>query len=567
VDQQTTEQRRPRWDQPSEEHGAFFSLLVVCAGVISTYPLEPGQRLLMGRAKHAHIRVDHASVSREHAALSVGEHVTLEDLGSANGTRIRGQALRPGAAVPIAVGDVIDLGDVLLVVQARRLEQRLNRVCSPAFFELSLEEEAERSRGAAAGVGVAQLDVAGELGARAVELLLASELGARDLVCSPKPNRYQLMFLDRESTGAEARLARMMEILSARGLSVRARLTLQPRDGDDARALLGRAEAAPVLAHDVAKYAPLIVEDQAMLRVCRLLERVAQSELSVILLGETGTGKEMCAQLLHRASKRAKARLLCLNCAALPESLLESELFGHERGAFTGATHDKLGLLEAAGGGSVFLDEIGDMPLATQIKLLRVLEAKEVLRIGSRSPRPLDVRVIAATNRDLQERITAGFFREDLFYRLNGISVLVPPLRERPADIIPLARSFVARATGDGNPPRLSDASLVFLSAQRWSGNVRELKNAVERALVLCDGPSIEPPHLRESVGSVAVRPEPDGLRAEVEALERQRIEQALRDAGGSQRRAAALLGISRGALLRRLSQYKLLGARPRRRE
>ena len=564
MDQQTTEQRRPGWDQPSEDQGAF-SLLVVCAGVISTYPLEPGQRLVMGRAKHAHICVEHASVSREHAALSIGEHVTLEDLGSANGTRIRGQALRPGVAVPIVVGDVIDLGDVLLVLQARRLEQRLNRVCSAAFFELRLEEETERRRGAAAGVGVARLDVAGELGRRAVELLLASELGARDLICSPEPNCYELMFLDDDPTLAEARLARMAEILAARGLLVRARLTRQPKDGDDARALLGRAEITPAPAHDVAKYAPLIVEDQAMLRVCRLLERVAQSELSVILLGETGSGKEMCAQLLHRASKRASARLLCLNCAALPESLLESELFGHERGAFTGATRDKIGLLEAASGGSVFLDEVGDMPLATQVKLLRVLEAKEVLPIGSRSPRPLDVRVIAATNRDLQERITAGFFREDLFYRLNGISILVPPLRERPADIAPLARSFAARAVRDGKRPRLSHASLAFLSAQRWSGNVRELKNAVERAVVLCDEPSIEPQHLRESVGSVAARPEPDGLRAEVEALERQRIEQALRDAGGSQRRAASLLGISRGALLRRLSQYNLLGARPRR--
>ena len=287
----------------------------------------------------------------------------------------------------------------------------------------------------------------------------------------------------------------------------------------------------------------------------------------MILLGETGSGKEMCAELLHRASKRAKGRLLCLNCAALPESLLESELFGHERGAFTGATHDKMGLLEAADGGSVFLDELGDMPLAIQVKLLRVLEAKEVLRIGARSPRPLDVRVIAATNRDLQERITAGFFREDLFYRLNGISVIVPPLRERPADIVPLAQSFAARAARDGEPPPpLSGASLAFLRAQRWTGNVRELKNAVERALVLCDGPSIEPQHLRESVvsGSPAARPGPDGLRAEVEALERQRIEQALRDAGGSQRRTAALLGISRGALLRRLSQYNLLGSRPR---
>jgi DNA-binding NtrC family response regulator len=546
ADQQTTEQLPSELGAPSHD-GAAFSLLVVCPGVTSTYPLAASGRLLIGRAKNAQIRIEHGSVSREHALLELGDSIRIEDLGSANGTRVGEQALAPHQPVAVAPNEVIDLGEVLLVVQHRRLEQRLSRVCEPAFFELRLEEEQERASGGAAGFAVVRLDVEGELDAQAVLLLLASELRARELVCSPEPNRYRLFLPDCEPAQVEKRTARLNQLLAARGLLVHAAASTPP--------------PAPKPASARASFGPLVVEDPVMLRVCRLLQRVAGSDLGVILLGETGVGKEMCAELLHRSSARANARLLCLNCAALSESLLEAELFGHERGAFTGATGDKVGLLESASGGSVFLDEVGDMPLATQVKLLRVLEAKEVLRIGSRSPRPLDVRVIAATNRDLHERITAGLFREDLFYRLNGISILVPPLRERPADIVPLARHFAARAQKGGRPaPPLSPASLAFLAEPRWPGNVRELKNAVERALVLCDGPSIEPEHLTDLVARRPSHPRPvvDGLRGEVEALERQRIEKALSDAGGSQRRAADLLGISRGALLRRVAQYGL---------
>jgi DNA-binding NtrC family response regulator len=213
------------------------------------------------------------------------------------------------------------------------------------------------------------------------------------------------------------------------------------------------------------------------------------------------------------------------------------------------------------------------MPLSTQVKLLRVLESKEILPLGSRTPRRIDVRIIAATNRDLEEHITQGSFREDLYYRLNGISIMVPPLRERPADIEPLARFFVTRRTTGIKPPhvapKLSEASSTWLRAQAWPGNVRELRNVVERALVLCDGPIIEPGHLNQSPRK-SVQPTTEngsalgerGLRDEVKSLERERIEEALRASGGNQRRAAELLGLSRGALLRRLEQLGI--ARPR---
>ncbi len=553
----TTEQLPTSTPAPGLEGGAY-SLLVVRNGSSSVYALPASGKVLVGRAPHADIRIDHGSVSREHARFELGETITLADLGSANGTRVRGARLEPERPEPIALNETIDLGEVLLVVRCRRLEPGASSICAPAVLELRLAEECERARTLGTNVGVATFHVEGELDARAVELVIAAELSPRDLLATPETNRYEVLFLDRPRPATEADVERIAARLRARGLAVRERLVTRPADGDDARSLLGRT-VAPVAPAGPRAYGELIVEDPAMLRVCRLLERVGASELSVLLLGETGVGKEMCAELVHASSPRRRQRVLRLNCAALVESLLESELFGHERGAFTGAVSDKVGLLESASGGSVFLDEVGDMPLSTQVKLLRVLEAKEVLRIGSSTPRPLDVRLIAATNRDLQERITAGLFREDLYYRLNGISVLVPPLRDRPADIVPLARHFAERAEPGGSA-RLGAAALADLQAQRWAGNVRELKNAVTRALVLAETRLVGPEHFGVSADRGALRTSVSGgLRDEVEALERERIERALKETGGSQRRAAARLGISRGALLRRLAQYGLV--------
>jgi two-component system, NtrC family, response regulator AtoC len=570
MEQLTTEQvSSPR---ASKLEGQAYSLLVVSDGETSTYPLPPTGRLLIGRSKRAEIRIDHVSVSREHAALHLGESVLLEDLGSANGTRLRGGKLTPGLAVQASPDDVIDLGQVMLVIKHRKLEQRLRPVCSSALFELRVEEECERAAAGGARFAVAGLTVEGELAVQGIEALLASELRQRDLLAARGPGHYELMMLDAGPEEAQERLARAAAVLRERQLRVETQLFCAPRDGVSATRLLGRGpDSLPPSSHDL--MTGFVVVDDAMRRVRRLLERVGRSELSVVLLGETGVGKEMCAELLHLSSTRAARTFLRLNCAALSETLLESELFGHERGAFTGATSDKQGLLEAADGGSLFLDEVGDMPLSTQVKLLRVLESKEILPLGSRAPRRIDVRVIAATNRDLEEHITQGSFREDLYYRLNGISIMVPPLRERPADIEPLARFFVTRRTDALKPPqlppKLSEASLDWLRSQPWPGNVRELRNVVERALVLCDGAVIEPVHLNQSprksarplLESAAILSE-RGLRDEVKSLERERIEEALQASGGNQRRAAELLGLSRGALLRRLAQLGI--ARPR---
>jgi transcriptional regulator with PAS, ATPase and Fis domain len=305
-----------------------------------------------------------------------------------------------------------------------------------------------------------------------------------------------------------------------------------------------------------------VVHDTAMQRVYALLDIIAPSSLDVLVLGETGVGKEVFVEALHQRSKRHAKPLLKLNCAALPESILEAELFGYEKGAFTGATGAKPGLFEAANGGTVMLDEIGDMPLATQAKLLRVLETGEVMRLGSVKPMTVDVRYVSATNVDLEARVAAGTFRADLYFRLDGISVILPPLRDRPADIAPLATMFVARVAAqmDRKPPRISRAALDVLEQHAWPGNVRELRNAIERAVVLCAGAeTIEPQHLTSIVPAAARQ---GALKEDLSKIERERILTTLDEVGGNQTRAAKLLGISRHALLDRLDRYGIV--RPR---
>ena len=242
--------------------------------------------------------------------------------------------------------------------------------------------------------------------------------------------------------------------------------------------------------------ASAIILDPTMQRLYALLDVIAPSPLNVLVLGETGTGKEVFAEAIHNGSRRAHAPLLRINCAALSGSLLESELFGHEKGAFTGALGAKAGLFEAADGGTVFLDEFGELPLDTQSKLLRVIERGEVMRLGSVTPRRVDVRYVAATNRDLQQLIAEQRFRSDLFFRLNGFSVTLPPLRKRRKEIVPLARFFLDRAA-QGRQYTLTPPAEAALEGYPWPGNVRELKNVVERAIVLA-GPAarIDPVHL-----------------------------------------------------------------------
>jgi two-component system response regulator AtoC len=312
----------------------------------------------------------------------------------------------------------------------------------------------------------------------------------------------------------------------------------------------------------------------AMEALRRMTERIARSRINVLICGETGVGKGVLAAELHRKSARGRHPFVSLNCAELQETLLESELFGHERGAFTGANSSKPGLIETADGGTLFLDEIGEMSLSTQAKLLRVLEERSVRRVGSLQARPVDVRLLAASNRDLDAESERGTFRRDLYFRLNGISLMVPPLRERLDELEPLARTFIAQASEalGRDTPTLSAKALEALRRHTWPGNIRELRNVVERAVILCPGDVLTSEHVplspQERASKVvtlaahgpAARGETRSLdRAplpEKQLLERRRIEEALELCAGNQSRAAKLLGISRATLVGRLNLY-----------
>jgi two-component system response regulator AtoC len=323
----------------------------------------------------------------------------------------------------------------------------------------------------------------------------------------------------------------------------------------------------------VAPDSGIVIQDRAMASLYQLAERVAKSTINVLLLGETGVGKDVLARKIHAMSPRADKPFLPLNCGALTEQLLESELFGHERGAFTGAVEQKLGLLEAANEGTVFLDEVGELPMTVQVKLLRVLEERAVRRVGGLKAKPFDIRFVAATNRDLNQAIVDGGFRSDLFYRLNGISLVIPPLRQRVGEIEGLAQKFVEEASkraGQDKPPVIGPETMAWLKEYQWPGNIRELQNTIERAVLLCSGDVIGLEQLpTKEVGAAA----PAGAGAGTGGYptaggdgdpERQRIIDALEECAGNQTRAARMLGISRNTLLARLDQYGL--ARPRKR-
>jgi len=303
----------------------------------------------------------------------------------------------------------------------------------------------------------------------------------------------------------------------------------------------------------------IIGESDALRDVLRLCDRVAATNATVLLLGETGTGKELSARRIHDAGERRDKPFIAINCAALPETLLESELFGHESGAFTGATSTRLGRFELAGGGTLFLDEIGDISPSVQIKLLRVLQEREFVRVGGVKTIPSDARIIAATNRDLKQALADGSFREDLFYRLNVFPIQLPPLRERREDIPALVRYLAEKASTElGLPaPTISSDALDLLCAYRWPGNIREMRNVIERAVLLCDGASVTRDNLPREI---AAAPPPDQPDAEsgsaLEGYEKAMIIRALEEHDWNQTRAAKALGISRDNLRYRLRKY-----------
>jgi DNA-binding NtrC family response regulator len=316
----------------------------------------------------------------------------------------------------------------------------------------------------------------------------------------------------------------------------------------------------------------IIARSEAMKEILALVSRIASSNASVLITGESGTGKELIARAIHYNSPRTRGAFVAVNLAAVPETLIESELFGHKKGAFTDARADRAGLFVEANGGTIFLDEIGELALPLQAKLLRVLQEHELRPLGATKTQRVDVRVLAATNRNLEGMLADGTFREDLYYRLNVIQLDLPPLRSRPEDVIPLSDAFLAQVAARQSPPRklrlASDAQQILLS-YAWPGNVRELHNVLERGIALCQGDVISaddlPNHVREKKPAdflqVAL-----ARRMSLSELEREYIERVLDDEGGNKTRAAQRLGLDRKTLYRKLEEYskdEALGLRP----
>jgi two-component system response regulator AtoC len=558
-----------------------YQLVAVEGEDVTVHDLPPRGSLLVGRGEGVEIRLMNPGVSTRHARVNVEEGgFTIEDLESRNGVQIRGQRIAAGEATPLAPGEAALLGTAVVLIQrkSRQLQQR--RSLPHGYFELRLAEECDlaQDQGSGAAFSLARLDVDRDFPTDSFVETATECLRPSDIVGTYAPNAFEILLRRTTAEGAERSLAPLVEKLERLGAAPRRSFAHFPADGRTAHALLQKACAGLRPLVEGALRPGVIVLDPRMRDLYQLAEKAAGSNINVLILGETGAGKEILAETLHRASKRADGPFLCLNCAALTENLLESELFGHERGAFTDAKAAKPGLLESASGGTVFLDEIGEMSAALQAKVLRVIETKQVTRVGGLRPVPIDVRFLSATHRDLVQEIRDKRFRSDLYYRLNGLRLEIPPLRERPVEIRALCEAFLAelaKQSGQKVGPRLSEDAASLLESYAWPGNVRELRNVMERALLLSDGGDIEPEHLPletfptlERIPSAAIEEDPgpsDARWSAEQRTERARILEALRAEGGNQSRAARRLGISRGVLMARLDTFEI--ARPQKRQ
>jgi len=577
---------------PAPHEPGRLRVFVAGEGRFTAHHLPESGRVTIGRDPACELHVDDPSLAPRHAVLSMGPPVRIEDLGSGLVTSIRQDRVEPGAPVEVAPGDILHVGGVILMVEGRGTAPP-RRILPHGYFEMRLEEECNRAGRYHSAFALLHISCDPGCPSTAIEEVLANSVRLVDVVAADGPSDYEVMLVDTAPEDTRPVIARLEAQLAERGGKPRIGAAAYPRDGRSADALLARANAelAPRAAPQEAAPAPGAMQD-----LYGMVERIAWSDISVLIFGETGVGKERLAEAVHRNSRRTAMPFLRLNCAALTETLLESELFGHEKGAFTGAQSAKTGLLESANGGTVFLDEVGDMPMTTQVKLLRVIEERKVRRVGALKPLPIDVRFVAATNRDLEQEVQRGAFRKDLFFRLNGISFVIPPLRERVGEIEGLSRLLVTDACkrlGRAKEPQLSPEVLALLQQYPWPGNIRELRNALERAVLLCTGDRLELSHLpaekmsshfaarRSAHGPASTPPPilavppasmlrgtplvPSELREQLAQAERQRIVEALSHCAGNQTEAAQALGISRRTLVKRLTAFNI--PRPRKRQ
>ena len=567
-------------------------LLVLQGDSSSLFHLPASGEVTIGRDPECDLRLSGEGVSRLHCRLVVGARdLQLSDLGSHGGTTVNGELL--GGPCQLCSGDSIGVGAVTLVLHSARPEREpRRRLLDFADFQLRLREELDRAIRYERALHLVAIDLGSTDWARltanraTTAIAVGSELRLCDVVGQSSEGQLFVAMPELQRARAREVAERILLALLPIAPEAKAGLAGLPSDAGDEPALVAAARGALALAtaHRVSEATECVTElqlgahrvvvaDPAMIRSHALLRRLGRTELAVLLLGETGVGKDVAAHLLHESSRRAQAPLLALNCAAMPDNLVESELFGYEKGAFTGATQRKPGLLELASGGTVFLDELGELSLGSQAKLLRAIEARRVLPLGGTRELEIDVRLVAATNRDLGERVKAGAFRQDLFFRLSGATVILPPLRERPREILLAARMFLTAACAavDRAPMTIAAATLRQLQAYDWPGNLRELKNMMEFAVAATDDEVLQPWHLPASVAgpepiatpsAAPTRPGWRPIAEELRELERQRMAEALGACNQVQTEAAELIGMPLRTFRGKLKLYGLSSRR-----
>jgi DNA-binding NtrC family response regulator len=574
-----TASRLARFGDDGDGPGTAY-LLVVDNDTSSIFHLPRGGAVVIGRDKDVELRVQHASVSRRHATIRIDEGIIrIADLGSHNGTRVNGERISESRV--LASGDVATVGDVVLVVHFSAPALVARAAYAEPGWRRRLAEELVRAITFKRSLAVAV--VTGVDAARLPEL--GNALRLIDVVGTADDGQILVLLPEIERDQARELIGRALAVVPG----ARAGLAECPTDAADADTILLAARTAlrgakPGTVADASEVAQrielgsrhVLVADPAMNRVFSLLERVAATDLAILVTGETGSGKENAAYAVHHWSKRS-GPFIAVNCAALgPESLVDAELFGYDKGAFTGALTAKAGLFENASGGTVFLDEVGELPLAIQAKLLRALENKRITRLGEARERPIDVRLVSATNRSLEAEVTAGRFRQDLYFRLSGATVIVPPLRDRRCEIPLLARAFLADACARASRPAMTitPAAMQVLLTYGWPGNVRELKHTMEFVMAAAPDNTVEPYDLPERLGGsghvtgpVTTAPTTEAAKDdrtfrpiadELRELERKRMAEALAAAGGVKTRAAQLIDMPIRTFTLKLKQYKL---------
>ena len=563
---------------PGTDPNGRMYILVFDRGSSWVFELPQSGEIVIGRGENAELRLHDSSVSRRHATLKISERsAVLTDLGSHNGTFVNGT--RIAGDHELHSGDSIAICAATLVLYASAPATTPSRWLSYAQLRDRLEQEIERGlryqRRFAVLCGLLAREEDHDTVNRALVALRGLDVGAWI-------DRSQLLILAPE-IGAEEAAEMARRVREPLGdVDIKIGYSVCPVDGVDADLLIvsARAAAAGTNGTEVAGATTAlrtyrignrnaIVADPTMARLYALVDRLARVDLPVLITGETGTGKELAATMLHERSPRHGKPLVAVNCAAIQENLVESELFGHERGAFSGAHATKQGLLEIVDGGTMFLDEIGELPLAIQAKLLRVLETQRLTRVGDVREREINVRLVAATNRNLQDEVDAGRFRRDLYFRLSGATLAVPPLRERRRELPLLAELFLSEACNvvHRHALVLDPGALASLDAYGWPGNVRELKNVMEYCAATVAGSKVTAAHLAERLGPAQPSPRtraeaPNPLFVpiadEIRALEIQRMTQALEAAGGNQTKAAELIGMPLRTFFTKMRQYNL---------